>query len=368
MLGLTCSRRWISIATIALSTTSIGACKEDPAPVVESEESTGEPPPPIDFQPSNIELEPMYEVGDVTLDLDCTIGDGGRGTLCKADPSSYVFFDHTQSDGSVVGVYVMENLVITENTLVDIEEDTAIVLVAQSTIVNEGRLYMRPGENGGFAGSSGDIVGLGPGAATGIDGPVTGGGGGGYCGRGGSHGDGEGAGPSYGDASIVPLVGGSSGGERNSGGGGGALQLVAGVSITIGKTITLPGAGGEDGGGGSGGALLLEAPIVNISGRVSTNGGGGASGDKSDGVEGRDRADAAAGGQGNGNTPGGEGSAGSLVTGADGTATVMTAQEFGSGGGGAGWIRINTESGVAEITGSVSPGLDTDCATQGVLG
>jgi hypothetical protein len=39
----------------------------------------------------------------------------------------------------------------------------------------------------------------------------------------------------------------------------------------------------------------------------------------------------------------------------------------GGGGGGAGVIRINTTSGSATITGKLSPGLDTDCATQGKL-
>ncbi|MEM6994262.1 MAG: hypothetical protein AAF721_27350 [Myxococcota bacterium] len=364
---LWCKWRGPLIAAAFVSTIATAGCKEEPAPVVE-EESTGEPPPPIGFQPSNITLEPMYDVGDVALVDDCTIGEGGRGTLCNADPADYVFFDHTQSDGTVIGVFVVENLVITEMTEVDIIGDTAIALVAQSTIRNDGRLYMRPGENGGFPGSDGEVVGLGPGAGTGIDGPIQGGGGGGHCGAGGNSGEGSGSGPTYGNAEIVPLVGGSSGGERNSGGGGGALQLVAGTSIEIEKTITVPGAGGEDGGGGSGGALLLEAPTVSIGGRVSANGGGGASGDKGDGVEGKDRADAAPGGQGNGTAPGGNGSAGLDLAGADGSVNAMTDQEFGSGGGGAGWIRINTMAGEAVIDGSISPGLDTGCATQGTLG
>ncbi len=368
MLGPMCKVRLLGLTALALSTALLAGCKEEPAPVVEEEESTGEPPPPIMFQPSNIVLEPMYDVGDVVLEDDCVIGGTSRGSLCNADPATFTFFDHTQSDGSVIGVYVMENLIIGEDTQVDIEGDTAIALVAQSTIVNDGRLYMRPGENGGFGSSDGEITGLGPGAGTGIDGPVNGGGGGGYCGAGGNHGDGGGAGPTYGNEQIVPLVGGSSGGERNSGGGGGALQLVAGQSISVEKTITLPGAGGEDGGGGSGGALLLEAPVVSIGGRLCVNGGGGASGDKSDGVEGRDRADPAAGGQGNGQTPGGDGSGGAELAGADGMSSVMTQQEYGSGGGGAGWIRINTMSGAAEISGALSPGAGSGCMTEGTLG
>lgn len=361
------ARRWT--AALLLGAVSLGgACKEEEAPpVMESEESTGEPPPAIGFSPSNIVLEPNYDVGDVTISRDCTLSSSGS-SFCDAAASDFVFFEHTASDGSTLAVFVVENLTINIDTELEITGDNPVVLVAQSEIVNEGRIYVAPGGNGGFGTSAGEIVGLGPGAGTGIDGPVNGGGGGGFCGRGGNHGDGGGAGPTYGTAELVPLMGGSSGGERNSGSGGGALQLVAGVSIDIGQTVTVPGAGGEDGGGGAGGSLLLEAPTIVLTGRVATNGGGGASGDKSDGVEGRDRADPAAGGQGNGQTPGGDGSAADTAEGFDGASTVMTDQEFGSGGGGAGWIRFNTESGTADISGAVSPSFASGCASQGTLG
>ena len=355
------------IAATLLAVGLAGGCKDDPAPAPESDDtSTGAPPPAFEFQPSNIDLDPLYEdVAEVVLDRDCEIG---GGQFCDVDGGSFVYFDHQQPDGSLIGVYVVEDLHITMDAEVTITGNQAIALVAQRNMLIEGRLYAMPGENGGAPTSAGEVAGNGAGAGSGIDGPVQGGGGGGYCGPGGNHGDGAGAGGTYGNAEIVPLIGGSSGGERNSGGGGGALQLVAGNMIDIAQTVTVPGAGGEDGGGGSGGALLVEAPMVTLTGRISANGGGGASGDKSDGVEGRDRADAASGGQGDGTTPGGDGSAADVVEGLDGTSNVMTSQEFGSGGGGAGWIRINTASGEADTRGSVSPSLDSGCASIGTLG
>jgi len=355
--------RGVLVAT-TLALGLLGGCKDDPAPAPESDDtSTGAPPPAFDFQPSNIDLEPLYDVAEVVIDRDCEIG---GGQLC--DATGFEYFDFQQADGSMIGVYVVEDLHITVDADVTVSGDRPIAIAAQRDMLIEGRLYVAPGENGGAETSAGEVAGNGAGAGSGIDGPVTGGGGGGFCGPGGNHGDGGGAGGTYGNAQVVPLIGGSSGGERNSGGGGGALQLIAGNMIEVDQTVTVPGAGGEDGGGGSGGALLIEAPMVVISGRVSANGGGGASGDKSDGVEGRDRADPAAGGQGDGTTPGGEGSAADVVEGQDGTSNVMTSQEFGSGGGGAGWIRINTASGEADTRGSVSPSFESGCASIGTLG
>lgn len=355
--------RGVLVATM-LAVGLLGGCKDDPEPVPEAEDtSTGEPPPAFDFQPSNVDLEPRYDVEEVVIDRNCEIG-GGK--LC--DATGFEYFDVQQADGSMIGVYVVDNLHITMDAEVTISGDKAIAIAAQRDMLIEGRLYAAPGENGGALSSAGEVAGNGAGAGSGIDGPVTGGGGGGYCGAGGNHGDGAGAGGTYGNAQIVPLIGGSSGGERNSGGGGAALQLIAGNMIEIEQTVTVPGAGGEDGGGGSGGALLIEAPMVSITGRIAANGGGGASGDKSDGVEGRDRADAASGGQGDGTTPGGDGSAAGVIEGQDGSSSVMTSQEFGSGGGGAGWIRINTASGEADTRGSISPSLDSGCASIGTLG
>jgi hypothetical protein len=59
------------------------------------------------------------------------------------------------------------------------------------------------------------------------------------------------------------------------------------------------------------------------------------------------------------------GSAGSTTSGGAGVSN--DAGSGGAGGGGAGRIRINTASGIAMITGSVSPDLTTPCATQDMI-
>jgi hypothetical protein len=50
-------------------------------------------------------------------------------------------------------------------------------------------------------------------------------------------------------------------------------------------------------------------------------------------------------------------------------ATDTEADGHGSanGGGGAGWIRINTTTGAAEISGVISPSMGGPCASQGTL-
>lgn len=97
----------------------------------------------------------------------------------------------------------------------------------------------------------------------------------------------------YGDADLVPLFGGMSGqwggsGAGLGGGGGGALQISAGMRISVPGTINAGGGGGREGretwitsdagGGGSGGAVLLEAPVLSITGTITAEGGGGGGG------------------------------------------------------------------------------------------
>jgi hypothetical protein len=197
------------------------------------------------------------------------------------------------------------------------------------------------------------------------------GGGGSYCGVGGAEGNREGlGGEPYGNEYLSPLMGGSSGGGVSSGGGGGAFQITAGGTIRIAPTgvINMPGEG-DQAGGGSGGAILIEASAIVVEGVLSANGGGG---DGSGSVspesgqpnnlpaEGATEADKPQDG-------GGNGSAGDAVHGEDGHCATTPCEFGGSGGGGAGRIRINTPVGAAQVTGIVSPSLSTPCATQGVL-
>jgi hypothetical protein len=63
---------------------------------------------------------------------------------------------------------------------------------------------------------------------------------------------------------------------------------------------------------------------------------------------------------------GGNGSAGDTIAGGDGVSGGASTAS-GAGGGGAGYIRINTTSGKATLTGgTLSPSLSTPCATQGM--
>ncbi|MBI5511275.1 MAG: hypothetical protein HY903_21145 [Deltaproteobacteria bacterium] len=194
----------------------------------------------------------------------------------------------------------------------------------------------------------------------------------------------------YGSPSLVPLIGGCDGQDSANagGGGGGALQVSAGVSITIAGDIHAGGGGGSAGrwtfadlagaGGGSGGAVLLEAAQVIVQGTIAANGGGGGGGGsygESSGQPGQDgqlSLNAATGGAGNdgygcslyGHTSGGDGGAGSVLAGdgknggsydeitgcIGGTAAVGA----GGGGGGAGRIRVNTITGCV-CAGNFSP-------------
>jgi hypothetical protein len=216
-------------------------------------------------------------------------------------------------------------------------------------------------------------------------------GGAGFCGSGGAGVAGSGTpappGQPYGLPSIVPLQAGSSGGigdisgaAEPGGGGGGGLQISAGTRIVVtNKGILNANGSGAFGGGGSGGAILLEAPTVVIDGVLVANGGSG----------GYDEADPSGirpvpGAIGNVNdTPalgagaaGGNGSAAKTVRGSDGLvgdSGVAGTTWVGSGGGGAGWIRINTGASCSLTTTLdsgftfISPSLGSGCASTGKI-
>lgn len=92
---------------------------------------------------------------------------------------------------------------------------------------------------------------------------------------------------STGNEALVPLLGGkpSSSCSTDKGGGGGALQISAGVKITITGDLQAGGGGGKSStacgpDGGQGGSILLEAPRVHLTAtsQVLANGGGGGGG------------------------------------------------------------------------------------------
>jgi hypothetical protein len=150
--------------------------------------------------------------------------------------------------------------------------------------------------------------------------------------------------------------------------GGGAVYLVAGMTIDVASAaaINASGAGGNGGpgntpkggaGAGSGGMIVIEAPTVNIAGRVFADGGGGGEGGgtnnpgnygyESDGTA---RAPGGNGGAGNGGD-GGAGSYGTNLSGIDGNNNG--ADSGGGGGGGAGVIWLHAPAGTQ--SGIVSP-------------
>ena len=277
--------------------------------------------------------------------------------------------------GTYADVYVLKSLIIEQTASLRLAGPNPVILAVAGTVDIQGQILVNgdmsnPGP-GGFLGGTTPGPGVG-GAAFGSGDPNSNGGGGSYCGVGGKGGTPSPpqalGGATYGNTTITPLVGGSAGGESEvQSAGGGAIQIVSGISITIrpfgainaggGGTININGSGG----GASGGAILLEAPTVTVQGNLAANGGGAMSGFAGG-------ADATANDQpASGAAPyGGAGSAGANIDGTDGTAGTG-ANATGGGGGGAGRIRINSSSGSAAITGIVSPGLSTTCATQGTL-
>jgi hypothetical protein len=205
-------------------------------------------------------------------------------------------------------------------------------------------------------------------------------GGGGYCGKGGAGSvpDGGTAAPGglpYGNQELVPLIGGASGGsavKAGSGEGGGAIEFVSGVAISIGSSgLVLAGGGaysntGSGNGGGSGGAILLEAPSISVFGTLAANGGSGSSVSGTGHVGGGSEDPATA-------QYGGIGSGKGTVNGASGMLDPSTQGSESGGGGGAGRIRMNTCPGTIPFFGpghTFSPPLDnqsTGCTTNGSL-
>lgn len=278
-------------------------------------------------------------------------------------------------DGTLADIYVLKSLLIAQTAGLRLAGPNPIILAVLDTVDIQGQLLVNG--TGATAGPGGFADGLspGPGAGQAPSSPATpasNGGGGSYCGVGGSGGTltppAAMGGAVYGAPTITPLVGGSAGGvSAATSAGGGAIQIVAGQSIIIRPfgAINAGGAGATNtdgsGGGGSGGAILLEAPSITVAGNLGANGGGGMSAFSS-GADATADDQPAAGALPNG----GAGSAGTTVDGASGTG-ASTAENSGAGGGGAGRIRLNTSSGIATVTGIVSPSLTTACATQGTL-
>jgi len=159
---------------------------------------------------------------------------------------------------------------------------------------------------------------------------------------------------------LTELVGGCYGGGNgaNSRGAapGGALQFVAGESMTIAQTavISLGGNGGfaPSNGGGSGGNVIIETPVLDVEGGIAANGGGGAG----CGVKGSDAhpsTDVASGGFSTVTTNCATGGRGGTATLADSGGrymfTAVTPAFQDGGGGSVGKARIVTRTGAATV-------------------
>ena len=334
------------------------------------EPSTGMPLP---FVPSNLgKLDTTSGTfGDLVMNGGCAFSyrDDRKARCGDRELVGYRSLEVTQSDGSKILVFIARNIRIPGSSISDGASSDAIALVALDTIEVSGTLTVAGDHNNATAGGAPgngltmNEQGKGPGGGQ----PGEGGGGGAYCGKGGGGGGpgGGAGGVAFGTPTLVPLVGGSAGGRGLSGAGGGALMLVAGNRVVVSTTgvVNAGGGGGGDGiqgrsGAGSGGSLLIEAPMVLVAGKVAANGGGsGFSGFNATTAATTTKGDSGGAGSGGG---------GDTIDGSDG-ALGPDGRYLAAGGGGVGRIRINTATGAATISGTVSPTLATPCATQGML-
>lgn len=296
------------------------------------------------------------------------------------------------SDGRPgMGVFAAARLRLESGETAVGEGSNALVLLIAQDAVIEGELGVDADyavDESSLRGAASEAGGQGAGQ-NGVN-NASAGGGGSFGSAGGSGAPTSTSGPVYGGVELMPLEGGSGGGDGGGvrggvgGRGAGALQLTAGVSITVGATgavsacgegggggggSTLSSGTGGGGGGGSGGALLLEAPTITIDGRVAANGGGGGQGSPSSNTRGAAGQDgtplgAPAPGGDDGRARGGAGGDGSDPMGAAGDGTL--AIHGGGGGGGAGRIRINVLDDTVMYT--VLPAIGSGSASVGRIG
>lgn len=352
-------------------------------------DSSGQGGSKVEFTPSNVPVDQIdwSKAGDVAINGSCTVSSDEDEFSCAKGQAAFTLF--TQPDASRVGMYVVKSFRVEANAILEVEGKLPIVIVALDKMEILGTVRVNAKKDGsspgGFISDQYHTKGGGPGGG-GAGSKTNAGGGASYCGVGGEggaskNGTAASGGKVYGNPEISPLVGGSSGGSGGlyAGAGGGAIQLVAGGSFLLSATgvIHAGGGGGRKGnpeasGGGSGGAILVEADTATVLGTLAANGGGGGAGwgqgaylagDGNDATP--DDAMALGGASTDGTSKGGMGTAADVINGSSGT-RAENAYPAG-GGGGAGRIRINTTSGSATISGTVSPSAGTPCFTQGKL-
>jgi hypothetical protein len=335
--------------------------------------------------PSNVPSSTLTGLVGISLDIGSNDDGGTNGNNCSANTDTGAWacngvdpavagntFTQTGAGGNA-RVWVFSSLTIEPGATLEITGAKPAIIVA-STVSISGAITSEAGQQSesgsgpnntesGGACANGSAAGLG-----------TGGGGGAFCGTGGSGASGDAGtvaagGVAYGTASLIPLLAGGAGGYCNGGGnGGGAVQISAYGSFVLlsGASISVNGSAGNQeyvgGGAGAGGAILIESPSVSIAGTLAANGGSGAD-STANGSDGPISAT----GVGGGGAAGGAGSGGATVNGANGIFVNTAGPDVGGGGGGAGWIRINT-SGMPTLSGAViSPAATTSCYSVGAL-
>ncbi len=344
----------------------------------------------LPFKPSNISFPgiDMASLGDFVVDrAECSFSTESKQTGC-GDMSKLGFALIDQPGAGKIAVYVARNIRVEPNASIKGTGTSALAVVALQDFevlggvdVSARQDYASPG---GFVHpSKEETKGGGPGGGDGGS-SKAGAGGGSFCGIGGKGGALTGGtagagGAKYGNAELIPLIGGSAGGSaalNGSGTGGGAVQLVAGKTFTLGISgyVTAGGGGGtfvgaagsqHGAGGGSGGAILIEAPVTKLLGTLAANGGAG--GAKEYGKDGKpDGTAAVCDSPLTNGSVGGSGSANANDNGDN--ATWVDGDNAPGGGGGAGRIRVNNDAEKnIPLTGTLSPSANGPCASGGPL-
>jgi hypothetical protein len=388
-------------STVACIGDAIVACAADGTPTTSATcdlgcDASGGAPKCNVLQPTNIAATTC----DAAAAADLVITSG----ITTIDTGSNCDSVIAQTGGPAICVRAFTNISIAQGATLRAVGTRALALVATNGFTVDGTIDVSAnGPNGGpaVAGPGAPVVtgaGGNGGDGTTDDASVGGGGAGaGTTGAAGStpiaQGAGGTAGASIGNPTLSPLVAGATGGRNGAptasnrvaagGLGGGALQLVACHTFTLGASalVDASGSGGEGGpgatsllapggggGGGSGGGVLIEAASVSIGGSVGANGGAGGGGGlhgstpATTGLSGAPGADGSPGTTvavgGDGPAESGAGGAGGVlaIAPAVGEAPAVSTGAGGGGGGAVGRIRINVRSGATPaITGSVSP-------------
>lgn len=321
----------------------------------------------LGFLPSNFDPSKVTTAGVGVIDIadDCTYDDGTNAFSCAtaSPPSAFHAAAFSQdAGGPSLTVLVVRSLVVEQGRVLTFTGANPIAIEALDSIHVLGTLLVSAGRYAADAGpgtnEENTYSGTDQGAA------------------GGSHCGGGGTGiitpyppaSAYGNTTLIPLAGGSYGCSPTGGPGGGAVQLVARNIIEIGPCgeIYASGLGGRvpGGGGGSGGSILIEAPMVSLAGALLAAGGSSA-GSSTPGNDGTDNGGQAGG---VGFLNGGAGSTGTSIDGGTG-GYLSTGDNDWGGGGGAGWIRINSTGGnvTPQVGAVVNPALSSSCVSQGPL-